>query len=67
MNKLSPKKQGTVRIYIRPKIGKNPWLRYLNGERTTKTLLARADSQGHGQKLETADKRPSLKENPHES
>ena len=39
-NRLSPKKHGTVKIYIRLDIGKNPWVRRLSGYRTTKQILA---------------------------
>ena len=39
MNRLSPKKHGTVKIYIRPVIDNRPWLRKLGGRRTTRDLL----------------------------
>jgi hypothetical protein len=39
MNKFSPRKSGMVKIYIRPEIEAEPWIRRLGGRRTTKTLL----------------------------
>ena len=41
MSKLSPKKHGMVRLYVRTDVKANPWVQRLGGHQTTKTVLKR--------------------------
>jgi hypothetical protein len=38
-SRLSSKKKGFVKIFIRPAIDERPWVRVLGGKRTTKQVL----------------------------